>query len=149
MHTSDVIYLILTLTGSILGIAISTGAILFGIGQYKAGKKQVKVTDVDTANATVKLFKDRADALDEELKKLRADFESYKKEATIKEEAFKKENAQQAEMIKTYAAILQNRNPELETFMHLLTEVAHKASKFIDTAEKWQQNTSEILKKIK
>lgn len=128
MILTNLFQIILAIVGTIAGVAISTGAILFGIGQYRAGKKEVKTSNVDDANSTIKLFKDRADALEKDLKenkksaddslnKLRSEFEAFKKESLIKEEAYKKTNLQQEELIKTYAAILQNRNPELESVL--------------------------------
>ena len=114
MTPANEIYLILTIAGSFCAIVVSLAGLFAGIGYYKQGKNDRRSSDVNSANSTVKMFKDRADILDTELKQLRADFEAYKKEVTIKEEAYKKTVAQQEDLIKTYGAILQNRNPELE-----------------------------------
>ena len=93
---------------------MAIGIIAFSIGQFVTGKKEVKIADVDNANSTVRLFKDRADLLEKDLRILRNEFEAYKKETLIKEESNKKTIIQQEDLIKTYGAILQNRNPELE-----------------------------------
>ena len=117
MHTSDYIYLILTIIGSLAGLTVAVAGLFAGIGYYKQGKNEAKSSDVDNANSTVKLFENRAKGLEEELKQLRSEFEAYKKETYLKEERYKRNVSQQEELVKTYAAILKNRNPELETVL--------------------------------
>ena len=48
---------------------MAIGVIAFSIGQFVTGKKEVKIADVDNANSTVRLFKDRADLLEKDLSK--------------------------------------------------------------------------------
>lgn len=113
----NTVELIITIAGSFVGVIVAIAGLFAGIGYYRQGKIDAKSSDIDSANSTVKMFKDRADLLDDELKQLRADFEAYKKEVLVKEESYKKTIDQQENLIKTYAGILQNRNPELENIL--------------------------------
>lgn len=123
----------------ILSTLVGVGAILFGIGQFRLGRKEVKTTDVNSANSIVELFRSKSEELEKDLKQLRTDFETYKKEALAKEEAYKKTIQHQEEMIKNYDIIFRNRNPELEKilieirdFLKTLTESSAHNTKILD-----------------
>lgn len=124
--TANYIEIILTITGGLIGIIVAMAGLFAGIGYYRQGKNEAKGSETKSANETVELFKNRADGLEKEFKeykikadtdfnKLRSEFESYKKEMLIKEDSHKKTIDQQENLLKTYASILQNRNPELES----------------------------------
>lgn len=105
---------ILAIVGSLVGIIISIAGLFAGIGYYKQGRNDAKSSETQSANETVELFKNRSDGLEKELHALRKDFESYKKEAQLKEDGYKKTITQQEDLIRTYSDVLKNRNPELE-----------------------------------
>lgn len=112
MH--DTIYLVLTIAGTLVAIIVSLAGLFAGIGYYKQGKADAKGSEVNSANDTIELFKNQAEGFKADLRKIQNDFDNFRKEVAVKEEAYKKTISQQEDLIKTYAAILQNRNPELE-----------------------------------
>ena len=136
---------ILTLAGSFVAIIVSISGLFAGIGYYKQGKNEAKSSDVDSANSTVRLYKDRADAFEKDLKELHREIDALKKDFTFREESYKKTIDQQEQLIKTYAAILQNRNPELENtlksindFLKEIRDSGLHNSKILDTQAKRQ-----------
>ena len=131
---------------TLLDIITIVGIGSYAFGQWRAGRKEVKVADVGNANSTIELFKNRADGLEDELDALRNEFEAYKKEMSIKEEASNKHIAQQEELIKTYDAILKNRNPELEKilaeirdYLKVLKETGDHNKTILDSQVKREQ----------
>jgi len=128
MSTFSLIQIILTIAGGLVAIIAALAGLFAAIGYYQQGKASAKNGETENANSTIEMFKNRADGLEKDLKeykikadtdfiKLRNEFEAYKKEVLVKEENYKKTNAQQEDLIKTYAALLQNRNPELEKIL--------------------------------
>lgn len=124
---------------------VALGACIFFVGQYKAGKKEVKVSNVSDANETIELFKNQAEGFKADLAKLHTDFEAFKKEVLIKEDSYKKTISQQEDLIKTYGALLQNRNPELEKILTELSRTNTEIRDFLKDLKASSEKSNSIL----
>lgn len=121
----------MSFTTIIAGVA-STGVILMGIGylvsQYKSGKSKGQVEAIDNNIKTLDLLSRQVIELQQlsgEQGKMIVDLEGKVDKLTILVE-------EKDQKIQEYIKIFQNRNPQLDDFIKLLTEVANKATVYME-----------------
>jgi len=93
-----------------LETVIAIGIILYGVGQYRAGRAANKSQDAQTASDTINLLSQRADAFRAEIDEAKKQLNAQHDEIIRLQEANKHKDA----LLDQYMKIITNRNPELE-----------------------------------
>lgn len=112
----------------ILVVAGFVGGFVYVIAQAYNGRGQKKLDDLTEADKTIKLIRDRADALELRVKDLeRSLIEEQKKIVALETEKTYIEK-----LNKQYLDILQNRDPELLKFMETTSRTLEIVAKGIE-----------------
>jgi len=93
-----------------LSTILSIGILTYAIGQWRAGRRQNKTDDINTANSTIDLLNKRATAIEKELDLAKTHIRESEINIAKLEEALKHKDA----TIDLYFKIITNRSPELE-----------------------------------
>ncbi len=113
---------------AVLTVVNICGLIAFTVGQFRNGKVKSNSDEIATANTTIGLLKSSLDVMEKNLAEEKSLRLQDHDELVRVQEQLKHSKEKNGELM----AILQNRNPELESLLKLLQTSVDKLNNFLE-----------------